>query len=130
MKRILPGLALCAAVTAAAYALEAGEHALFGRPWLEALVLAIVIGTTVRTLWTPHDRWLPGIGFSSRYLLEFAVVLLGVSVNATAILAGGLPLMAGIAGAVAAAIFISLLIGRLMGLPRRLALLIACGNSI
>ncbi len=127
---LVPGLALCAAVTAAAYILEAGEHALFGRAWLEALVLAIVIGTLVRTLWTPHARWLPGITFSSRYLLEFAVVLLGVSVNATAILAGGLPLIAGIAAAVTAAILASLGIGRLMGLPRRMALLIACGNSI
>lgn len=127
---LVPGLALCAAVTAAAYILEAGEHALFGRSWLEALVLAIVIGTLVRTLWTPHARWLPGITFSSRYLLEFAVVLLGVSVNATAILAGGLPLIAGIAAAVTAAILASLGIGRLMGLPRRMALLIACGNSI
>ena len=133
MKRfanLLPGLALCAAVTAAAYALEAGEHALFGRAWLEALVLAILIGTLVRTLWTPHARWLPGIAFSSRYLLEFAVVLLGVSVNATALLAGGLPLIGGIAAAVTAAILASLGIGRLMGLPRRMALLIACGNSI
>jgi uncharacterized integral membrane protein (TIGR00698 family) len=130
MKRILPGLALCAAVAIAAYLLEAGEQALLRRSWLEALVLAILIGTAVRSLWTPPDRWLPGIAFSSRYLLEFAVVLLGLSVNATAILAGGLPLIAGIAGTVVAAILFSLGIGRLMGLPRRLALLIACGNSI
>ena len=127
---LIPGLALCAAVTAAAYGLEAGEHALLGRSWLEAMVLAIVIGTAIRTLWTPPARWLPGISFSSRYLLEFAVVLLGVSVNATAILAGGLPLVGGIAGAVTVAILASLGIGRMMGLPRRMALLIACGNSI
>ena len=39
---VLPGLALCAGVTAAAYGLEAGEAHLFGRAWLEALVLAIL----------------------------------------------------------------------------------------
>ena len=127
---ILPGLFLCVAVTAAAYALEAGERLVFGRSWLEALVLAIVIGTAVRTLWTPQARWLPGIAFSSRYLLEFAVVLLGLSVDAAAILAHGLPLLAGIAAAVTTAILLSVGIGRLLGLPRRMALLIACGNAI
>ncbi len=39
---VLPGLALCAGVMAAAYGLEAGEAHLFGRAWLEALVLAIL----------------------------------------------------------------------------------------
>jgi uncharacterized integral membrane protein (TIGR00698 family) len=127
---LIPGLLLCTAVTAAAYGLEAGEHVVFGRSWLEALVLAIVLGTAARSLWTPHARWLPGIHFSSRYLLETAVVLLGLSVNAQAILAGGLPIVAGIACVVTTAILASVGIGRLLGLSPRLALLIACGNSI
>ncbi len=83
---LAPGLLLCAAVTGIAYAVEAVEHVLFGRSWLEALVLAIVIGTVVRSLRTPHTRWLPGIGFSGRYLLEAAVVLLGLSLDAASIL--------------------------------------------
>ena len=127
---IIPGLALCAAVTAAAYALEALERAGFGRTWLEALVLAIVVGTTVRSLWTPSARWLPGIAFSGRYLLEVAVMLLGLSVDAAAVLAHGWPLIAGIAGVVVTAILLSLIIGRWLGLSPRLALLVACGNAI
>jgi len=127
---ILPGLALSAMVTAAAYALEAGERRLFGRAGLEALVLAILLGTLVRTLWTPHARWLPGIRFSGHFLLEVAVMLLGVSVNAAAILGHGPLLIAGIACVVVTAILFSFGIGRLLGLPTRMALLIACGNSI
>ena len=127
---LLPGVGLCLAVTGAAYALEAGERVLAGKAWLEALVLAILIGTAVRSLWTPGDRWHEGIAFSAKYLLEVAVVLLGASVSAATILAAGLPLLAGIAGVVASAILLSFGVGRLLGLPTRMALLVACGNSI
>jgi len=128
--RVLRGIALCLAVTGAAYALEAGERALAGKAWLEALVLAILVGTAVRSLWTPGDRWHDGIVFSAKYLLEVAVVLLGASVSAATILAVGPALLFGIAGVVAGAILLSVSIGRLLGLPTRMALLIACGNSI
>jgi len=126
----LPGLLLCLAVTVAAYALEIGERALVGRAWLEALVIAIVIGTVVRSFWTPGRAWQAGIAFSARYLLETAVVLLGLSVSATTILAVGPAVLAGIAGTVAIAIAASFAIGRLLRLPVRMALLVACGNSI
>ena len=127
---LLPGMALCLSVTAAAYALEAGERALFGKAWLEALVLAILIGTAVRSLWTPGHRWHDGIAFSAKYLLEVAVVLLGASVSAATILNAGPALLAGIAGVVASAILLSFGIGKLLRLPTRMALLVACGNSI
>ena len=127
---VLPGIALCGIVTAAAYALEAGERIIAGNAWLEALVLAILIGTTVRTLWTPGTKWHAGIAFSAKYLLEIAVVLLGASISAATILAAGVPLLLGIAGVVASAILLSFGIGRVLGLPSRMALLIACGNSI
>lgn len=127
---VLPGIMLCLAVTGGAYALEAGERSLAGKAWLEALVLAILLGTAVRSLWTPGDRWHAGIAFSAKYLLEVAVVLLGASVSAATILSAGPGLLIGIAGVVACAILLSFGIGRLLGLPTRMALLVACGNSI
>lgn len=127
---LLPGIGLCLTVTGAAYILEAGERALAGKAWLEALVLAILIGTAIRSLWAPGDTWHDGIAFSAKYLLEVAVVLLGSSVSAATILAAGVPLLVGIAGVVASAILLSFGIGRLLGLPTRMALLVACGNSI
>src|SRR6185369_4252146 len=44
--------------------------------------------------------------------------------------AAGWPLLISILGIVAGAILLSFAIGRLFGLPRRLAILVACGNSI
>lgn len=126
----MPGIALCLAVTMCAYALEASEQELFGRAWLEALVIAILLGTIVRSIWTPGKTWQSGIAFSAKFLLEIAVVLLGASVSAATILAAGPLLLLGVTGVVAIAIPLSFLIGRMLGLPKRMALLVACGNSI
>jgi uncharacterized integral membrane protein (TIGR00698 family) len=126
----LPGIALTLGVTVVAYALEAGETALFGKAWLEALVLAILIGTVVGSLWHPGHVWHCGVSFSAKYPLEIAVVLLGASVSAATIFAVGPLLLVGIAGVVALAIPMSFAIGRMLGLPTRMALLVACGNSI
>ena len=128
--RILPGLLLCLAVTAIAIGLERLEAAAFGASWLEALVLAILVGTAIRTAWTPGPLWRPGIGFSAKTLLEIAVFLLGASISAAMIVAAGPLLIAGIAAIVVVAILASYAIGRALHLPHRMALLVACGNSI
>ena len=128
--RLAPGLLLCVGITVVSLALQGVEERLFGRPWLEALVLAILIGTAVRTAWQPGAWWRPGIGFGAKVLLEVAVVLLGASVSLGTVLAVGPALLAGIAGIVVVALAASYGICRAMGLPQRMALLVACGNSI
>ena len=126
----VPGLLLCVGITLVAIGLERVEVRLAGAMWLEALALAILVGTAIRTAWTPGRRWTGGIDFSAKFLLEVAVVLLGVSVNARTVLAAGPGLLFGIAAVVVLAIACSYGIGRLLGLPHRMATLIACGNSI
>ena len=127
---LLPGVLLCILVTACASGLQAVEVRIAGQAYLEALVLAILLGVAVRTAWTPGSRWRPGVAFSARTLLEIAVVLLGASVSARTVLALGPELLAGIVLVVAVAIATSYGISRLLGLPRRMAILVACGNSI
>ena len=120
--RLFPGVALCGAVTLAAIGLQIIEERLLGRPYLEALVLAILIGTAVRTAWRPHQRWLPGINFSAKFLLEVAVMLLGASISVQTILAAGPSLLIGIAGVVMVAIPASYMLGRALGLSQRIAI--------
>jgi uncharacterized membrane protein YadS len=76
---VLPGLGLCAVITVVAMAAQALEERVAGHPYVEALVLAILIGIAVRTAWTPDARFRTGIAFSAKQLLEVAVVLLGAS---------------------------------------------------
>jgi uncharacterized integral membrane protein (TIGR00698 family) len=125
-----PGLLLCAGVTAAAIGLQAWEARLFGRAWLEALVIAILLGTAVRTLWRPHPRFGPGVAFGAKAVLEASIVLLGATVSARLIAGAGLGLAVAVMALVAGAVALSYGIGRAFGLPSRLAALIACGNSI
>jgi uncharacterized integral membrane protein (TIGR00698 family) len=130
VKRLAPGIVLCLAITAAAELLQAAEVAAVGEPYLEALVLAILLGVAVRTAWTPSPHWRPGVAFSAKFVLECAIVMLGASVSIATIVALGPILIVGIAGIVAVAIGVSYAICRALGLPLRLSVLIACGNSI
>ena len=130
VRRLAPGVLLCLAVTLAAMALARAEAGVFGAVWLEPLVLAILLGTFIRTLWQPGAVWRAGTGFCGKMLLEIAIVLLGASVSAQAVAASGVALLLGIATAVDLAIFGGILLGRLFGLPRRMGILVACGNAI
>ena len=130
MKRYLPGVILCCVVSLASVAGADLEQALFGRVWLEALVLAILLGALVRHLWVPGARFVPGIVFCGKYMLEVAVMLLGATISGATLMAAGPGLLGGIALTVMLAIMISYTIGRRLGLTSSMALLVACGNSI
>jgi uncharacterized integral membrane protein (TIGR00698 family) len=77
-----------------------------------------------------HARFLPGVSFSAKTLLEIAIVLLGASINVATIGSAGFTLMGVVFGVVIASLLIGYVIGRLLGLSDGLATLIACGNSI
>src|SRR5919112_4289471 len=116
--QLAPGVALCAALSLAAMGVQALEEHWTGRPYLEGLVIAILLGTLLRTLWTPAPRWMPGIGFSAKGLLEAAVMLLGASISFQAVAQAGLGLILGIAAVVAVALGASYGLCRLLGLPK------------
>jgi len=63
IQNILPGLGLSVAVAIAAIGIERVEEHYAGRAWLEALVIAILLGTLVRTFLRPGPQFNKGIGF-------------------------------------------------------------------
>ncbi|WP_336492832.1 putative sulfate exporter family transporter, partial [Methylobacterium nigriterrae] len=78
---LFPGIALCVAVTLVSLGAQNVEERVFEHPYIEALVVAILLGMALRTLWEPSPRWRAGIAFSAKQLLELAVVLLGASLS-------------------------------------------------
>jgi uncharacterized integral membrane protein (TIGR00698 family) len=84
----------------------------------------------IRTAWNPSERWRSGIAFSAKQLLEVAVVLLGASISFAAIAASGMALIGAVAATVAIMLVLSFGVSRMLGLPAKLSILIACGNSI
>jgi uncharacterized integral membrane protein (TIGR00698 family) len=130
LARLLPGVALSAGVGAVAWALQIVEIRLFQHPWIEGLVMAILIGVALRLVWTPSPVWTPGVKFSAKTLLEAAVALLGATVSGAAVVALGPWLLLAIVGVVVLAIIGGYALGRAFGLPPAMALLVACGNAI
>jgi uncharacterized integral membrane protein (TIGR00698 family) len=128
--RLIPGALLCALVTLVAVAIQAGEEATFGHPYVEAIVIAILLGTAIRTVWQPSGRFQSGIAFSAKQLLEVAVALLGTSITYAAVAASGLTLLGAIVTVVVLTLGASFAISRALGLSVRLSILIASGNSI
>ena len=110
--------------------MQALEARLLGRAWLEALVIAILLGALLRTVWTPGARWIAGVEFSAKVLLEIAVALLGATVSAASLAALEPAMLGGIFALVAMSVAGGYGLARLLGLPTRMAMLIACGNSI
>jgi uncharacterized integral membrane protein (TIGR00698 family) len=127
---LAPGVALCVAIAVVSVLLQLGEERLVGHAIIEAIVIAILIGTAVRTTRIPPAREKAGIAFSAKQVLEVAVFLLGASVDLPELLRAGLPLLGGIVLIVAVALALGYTAGRAFGLAPKLAILVACGNAI
>ena len=129
-KRLLPGILLCICdYTLAALLLERFEIFLIDQRYLEALALALLLAW----LSAPLEG---GVDLERRHQLQrrlcsnSRIVLLGASVSATMVAALGSILILGIAYIVTLAIAPAICCPALFGLPQRMAILIACGNSI
>jgi uncharacterized integral membrane protein (TIGR00698 family) len=127
---LVPGIVLCGAITIVSLGAQWAEERFFAHPYVEALVIAILLGTAIRTAWRPSERWRSGIAFSAKQLLEFSVMLLGASVSLAAIAASGFLLVGAIVGTVVIMLAASYGLSRMLSLPVKLSILIACGNSI
>ena len=130
IKRVVPGAGLAAAVGLASVAIARIEERLFGHAVIEGLVVAILLGMVIRTLWTPPEIVDAGVHFTAKQVLEAAVLLLGASIDLPLLLRAGPALAASIILLVVFGIIASFAIGRSLGLPRKLAILVACGNGI
>lgn len=127
---VFPGLALSIGIAGGAQALEMAETRLFGTAWVDGLVLAIVLGTLLHTLWGLPKRFAAGVHFAAKTVLEIAIVLLGASISAASLAASGVATIGAVVAVVIVSLGLSYGVGRLLGLDDRLATLVSCGNSI
>ncbi|QKC99561.1 YeiH family protein [Mesorhizobium sp. NZP2298] len=123
---IIPGIVLVAMITAVAFS----AHDVSGFALFSPMILAVVAGMIYsNVLGTPaHAR--AGIAFSQKRLLRFAIVLLGFQLTlgqVVSIGAGGVGIVAATLGAT---FLFTITLGRLIGVDRKLAQLIAAGTSI
>jgi uncharacterized integral membrane protein (TIGR00698 family) len=130
MTRFLPGVALSIVIGLASIGVAAIETIVFGHPIIEGLVVAILIGMLLRSTLTIPRTFDDGVNFTARQVLEAAVFLLGASVDLPLLMRAGPSLAVGIVLLVVIGLSASYAIGRAIGLPPKLSVLVACGNSI
>jgi uncharacterized integral membrane protein (TIGR00698 family) len=130
LKELAPGIIASVVVSVAAIVIGWGEAAVFRRAIIEPLVLAILVGMVARTVRGDHPREDPGVRFVAKPVLEVAVFLLGATMDVPRLFASGPMLAVGIVALVILALGIGYTVGRLVGLPHKLAVLVACGNAI
>jgi len=127
---VLPGVLYAGAITVVAFIIAAIQERVFGHAVLEPLVLALVLGLAARAIATPPAAFEPGIAFSGKQLLEFAIVVLGLTLDLANIVDAGWKIVASVLMLVSMTLLLGTVIGRAMGLNTRLAVLVAVGNAI
>src|SRR5271168_4029353 len=123
---IWPGLLLTSAIAGAAFALRQVP----GVATFSPMILAIVIGITFHNLIGTPARAKTGVAFSLRKVLRFAIILLGLQLTAEQVLEVGATGLAVIALTLVGTFVFTIWLGRLLGVERKLAELIAAGTSI
>lgn len=129
-KKLLTGLSACVFITISAIFLANIEFIFLGFTWIDSIILSILLGTAIHTIWKIPPCWLPGVQFAAKWPLEIAIVLLGASTSITAIVDAGLAMVGAVMTVVVMTLSAGYGIGRMLGLPRRVAILVACGNAI
>lgn len=123
-REVLPGVSLCVAIAVVA--------TLIGRfvPLLGSAIPAVVIGVIIALVMQPRAQLTPGIGYSGKFLLQFAVVLLGSQLSLASIVRVGAESLPVMLTSLAACLLAAWLIGRAMGVERHLRTLIGVGTAI
>lgn len=127
--RLLPGVLLAVGVAALALLLDAVLGAAgTGSPG--AAVLALLLGTAAATVRAPGAGLRPGLGWAGSRLLQAGIVLLGLTVPLAALTQVGPRALPVVAVAVVTAFAVATVVGRALGVPRDLRLLLGAGTGI
>ena len=124
LKEKTPGLAVCLAIAAIAWLL--GE-------WLPVVggpVFAILIGMLAAMLLKNREPLRAGISFTSKKVLQLAVILLGFGMNLSVIVSTGLQSLPIILTTIATSLIVAYVLYRVMKIPTNTAVLIGVGSSI
>ena len=124
MKKYTAGLLICLAISIPAWFL--------GRlfPVVGGPVCAILIGMAIAPFIKGKELFRPGIAFTSKKILQYAVVLLGFGMNLSVVLEKGRQSLPIILATITTSILIAVLLFRLLKIPTKSAILIGVGSSI
>ena len=126
---LIPGAALALGIACIAKWLETLESSA-GLHLIGASVIALFIGMAINAFFQPNKTTAPGIRFTSKKVLKFAIVLLGASLNIRTVLTVGRFSLTVMLFTLATCFGLGALIGRALGLNWKTSSLINAGSAI
>lgn len=127
--KLIPGAALALALAAVAKLLEGLEEQA-GLHFIGASVIALFLGMLVNAVRKPTAVTAPGIRFTSKKILKFAIILLGASLNIRTVLTVGKFSLTVMVFTLATCFGLGALIGKALGLNWKTSSLINAGTGI
>jgi uncharacterized integral membrane protein (TIGR00698 family) len=124
IKKYVPGIMLVLAISVPAY--------IIGRlfPVIGGPVAAIIIGMILSQLIKNKSPFDAGLKFTSKKILQYAVVLLGFGLNLNVILSTGAQSLPIIIATISTSLIIAYIMCRVMKIPYKTATLVGVGSSI
>lgn len=133
LKRNLPGIAVCALIAAAATLLAEIQIGSFSFEVIGAPVFAIIIGMVI-TLIVPKfsvsNMMKSGITFTSKKILQWAVIILGFSLNLGTIAKVGAQSLPVIISTILISLIVAMILMKIMKIDKKVACLVGVGSSI
>lgn len=120
----IPGILVCLLIAVPAWLLGK-QFPVVGGP-----VIAILAGMIIASFWTPKDSMNKGIKFTSKYILQTAVVLLGFGLDMGVILQTGKQSLPIIVCTISTSLIVAFVLMKLLKAPANTATLIGVGSSI
>ena len=124
IKENSPGILLCLAIALPSWFL--GKHF----PVIGGPVIAIIAGMIITLLIKNKSRLDPGIKFTSKKILQWAVILLGFGLNLNVILKTGAQSLPIILITIGVSLIISYILCKVMRIPEKISTLVGVGSSI
>ena len=124
IRKNAPGLLLCLVIAVPSW--------FFGKrfPIIGGAVTAIIVGMIVTLFIKDKSKLEAGIKFTSKKILQWAVILLGFGMNLNVIFQTGVQSLPIIICTIAASLLIAFVLQRAMHMPSKIAPLIGVGSSI
>lgn len=124
VKKKLPGILVCLIIAIPAWLLGKAV------PVVGGPVISILIGMIIALFWTDKGKAAPGIQFTSKYVLQTAVVLLGFGMNLGVVLQTGKQSLPIIVCTISTSLIIAWALCHLLHIPKNASILVGVGSSI
>lgn len=97
---------------------------------VSSAMTAILLGLLVGNLVALPDQLRPGLAFAVKKILRLGIILLGIRLSLAGVLRLGFIGIPIVLGSISGALLLTMVLARILHLPRRLGTLIAVGTSI